>query len=70
MSAFALFYVACAMVFCLTDMVCGDIAGSKPRPLASLFFGIIWPLSYPLVMFASAVIIARMRATQLSKEQT
>lgn len=61
MSEFAIAYLALAAWFFAADMLAGEIAGVKARPWAGAALAIVWPLSAPLAICASAVIIRRMR---------
>ena len=56
-------YLALAVWFFAADMLAGELAGVKARPWAGAALAAIWPLSAPLAICASAVIIRRLRTT-------
>lgn len=57
----AILYAIGAIGFFAADHLSGRIAGSKPRPLISALFALVWPFAYPLAMLLMAAIFRRLR---------
>lgn len=54
-------YFALAGWFFCMDMLAGELADVKPRPIAGALLALVWPLSVPFALCASAIIIRRLK---------
>lgn len=55
-------YFAVAVWFWGADMLAGELAGVKARPIAAGVLALVWPLSAPFALCASAIIIRRLKS--------
>lgn len=55
-------YFTLAAWFWCADMLAGELAEVKPRPVSAAALALLWPLSVPFALCASAIIIRRLKA--------
>jgi hypothetical protein len=54
-------YLCLALWFYVFDMITGEIAGVKRRPIAGALFALVWPVSMVLQMLGAAIVVGSYR---------
>lgn len=62
-------YLFLALWFYVFDMIAGEIAGSKRRPIAGALFALVWPVSLAMQMLGAAILIGSYREKDRLRNQ-
>ena len=62
-------YLCLALWFYVFDMIAGEIAGVKRRPIAGALFALVWPVSMVLQMLGAAIVVGSYREKERQRNQ-